>query len=196
VSSWNLRDRHMADTLNALSTHLGDQHGEPARVVVWEHNSHLGDARATDMKRRGEVNVGQLVREIYRHESRSIGFSTYHGTVTAATDWGGPAERKRVRPGMNGSIEQTCHGLGMDRFMLLMRNFDELYRRLRDPLLERAIGVIYRPETERYSHYFYAAVSEQFDGLIHIDQTRALEPLERTSEWTIGELAETYPSGM
>jgi len=195
VSSWNLRDKHMAETLVELDKHLTTR-DRPAKIVVWEHNSHLGDARATDMKRRGEINVGQLARQIYGNECRLIGFSTYKGTVTAATDWGGPAERKRVRPALAGSVELACHDLGVDRFMLLMRNDEELRRRLREPLLERAIGVIYRPETERQSHYFYSAVADQFDALIHIDETTAVEPLERTSEWDIGELAETYPSGI
>jgi erythromycin esterase-like protein len=195
VSSWNLRDKHMTETLVSLDKHL-TQGGNLAKIVVWEHNSHLGDARATEMgSRRGELNVGQLVREVYREQAKLIGFTTHHGTVTATTDWGGPAERKRVRPGLPGSIEELFHKVGRDRFMLLINADDKLKRVLRQDMLERAIGVIYRPETERQSHYFHASVSEQFDAIIHIDETRAVEPLERTSEWEQAEVAETYPSG-
>lgn len=196
VSSWNLRDRHMAETLDALDLHLTAENARPAKIIVWEHNSHLGDARATDMGRRGEWNVGQLARQKYGGDAYLIGFSTDHGTVTAATNWGDDAERKRVRPALDGSVEALMHETGIERFMLLMRESDRLRSALREPMLERAIGVIYRPETERQSHYFYARVSQQFDALIHIDETRAVEPLERTSQWDIGEAPETFPSGV
>jgi len=195
VSSWNLRDRHMVETLVSLDKYLS-ANDRPAKIVVWEHNSHLGDARATEMGRRGEFNVGQLVREIYREQSRLIGFSTYHGTVTAATDWGGPAERKRVRPALAGSLEDLFHSVGKDRFLVAPASDDRLKRALRKELLQRAIGVIYRPRTERQSHYFYTRLSEQFDAMIHIDETRAVEPLERTREWDTGEAAETFPFGV
>jgi erythromycin esterase-like protein/predicted phosphoribosyltransferase len=192
VSSWNLRDRHMAETLDALVTHLG-RTGRNVKVIVWEHNSHLGDARATDMGRRGELNVGQLVREKYGHDAVLIGFTTHHGTVTAASDWGDPAERKRVRPALPGSYEALLHATGRARFLLILNESDTVAEQLRNPRLERAIGVIYRPETERQSHYFYARLSDQFDAVLHFDETRAVEPLETTAEWEAGEVPETFP---
>jgi erythromycin esterase-like protein len=204
ISSWNLRDRHMAETLDALLAHLGRRRDLP-RVVVWEHNSHLGDARATEMGSSGEWNVGQLARESYLEDAVNIGFTTWSGTVTAASDWGGVAERKRVRPALQGSYEALLHDvpgadfyliLSSGRTRLLSQPEVEAVRRLRDERLERAIGVIYRPETERVSHYFAARLSDQFDVVIHHDVTEALEPLERTGEWDRGEAPETYPSGL
>jgi erythromycin esterase-like protein/adenine/guanine phosphoribosyltransferase-like PRPP-binding protein len=192
VSSWNLRDRHMAETLDALAAHLGRQGGR-AKVVVWAHNSHLGDARATEMGQRGELNVGQLVRERYGRDAVLVGFTTYHGTVTAASDWGGPAERKRVRPALTGSYEAMLHAARPARFLLSWHQGDRVMERLRNPRLERAIGVIYRPDTERASHYFQARLSDQFDAVLHFDETRAVEPLEYTAEWEAGEVPETYP---
>jgi erythromycin esterase-like protein len=194
VSSWNLRDRHMAGTLDALVEHL-DAQVPRAKIVVWEHNSHVGDARATEMSARGELNVGQLARQRYGNECVLVGFTTFDGTVTAATDWGGPAERKRVRPALAGSHEALLHDGEARRFWL-----DTSQPAVRDALvvsrLERAIGVIYRPQTERGSHYFDARLADQFDAVIHFDHTRALEPLERTSLWDLGEPPETFPSGI
>ena len=192
VSSWNLRDRHMVETLDALIAHLGRQGGR-AKVVVWAHNSHLGDARATQMGQRGELNVGQLIRERYGREAMLVGFTTHHGTVTAASDWGGMAERKRVRPALAGSYEALFHAAQPTRFLLTWREGDTATEGLRDPRLERAIGVIYRPETERMSHYFRARLPDQFDAVLHFDETRAVEPLERTAEWEAGEVPETFP---
>lgn len=190
VSSWNLRDTHMADTLDALIHHLGQRNGVPARIVVWAHNSHLGDARATQMGDAGEVNLGQLARERHGKDAFLIGQTTRHGTVTAATGWDGPAERKQVRPGLAGSYEALFHEVGHDAFLLPLLDGDT---RLRSPRLERAIGVIYRPETERLSHYFEARLAEQFDVVIHHDETTALQPLERTARWERGEVPQTYP---
>lgn len=195
VSSWNLRDSHMVETLVELDRHLTIK-GRPPKIVVWEHNSHLGDARATAMSRRGEWNVGQLVRQHFADEVVLVGFTTYHGTVTASSDWGGQAERKRVRRALHGSFEALFHEVGLKRFLLLLREESQLKAALRQPLLERAIGVIYRPETERLSHYFHARLSDQFDAVIHFDETRAVEPLERTSMWEDGEAPETFPSGI
>jgi erythromycin esterase-like protein len=192
VSSWNLRDRHMVETLTSLEQHLSGN-GKPAKIVVWEHNSHLGDARATEMSRRGEWNVGQLVREKYGQEAYLIGFTTYNGTVTAAGNWGDPAARRRVRNALDGSVESLFHRVDYDRFYLTFGNNESLHSNLRRPMLERAIGVIYRPETERQSHYFQARLSDQFDAVIHIDESRAVEPLESTSEWERGEPPETFP---
>jgi erythromycin esterase-like protein len=195
VSSWNLRDCHMVETLDALVAHLS-RHGQPARVVVWAHNSHLGDARATELGQRGELNVGQLVRERYGAEAVLVGFSTYQGTVTAATDWDGPAERKRVRPGLPESYEALFHQVDQPAFALTLPSDSATTAALRQPRLERAIGVIYRPETERQSHYFYARLAEQFDAILHFDETHAVEPLERTAPWETGEVPETYPSAV
>lgn len=193
--SWNLRDRHMADTLTALLRFL-DQPRSPSRVIVWAHNSHLGDARATEMAARGELNVGQLMRERFGADVVSIGFTTYGGTVTAASDWDEPAERKTVRPALPGSYERLFHDTGIPRFLLPLRDDANLSRALATPRLERAIGVIYRPDTERGSHYFHARLPSQFDFVLHFDRTTALEPLERTAGWEAGEPAETYPSGL
>jgi erythromycin esterase-like protein len=195
ISSWNLRDRHMAETLAALVAHLETQAQHP-KVVVWAHNSHLGDARATQMGDAGELNLGQLVRQRYGAEALLIGFTTYHGKVTAASTWGGPAEHKRVRPALPGSYEALFHGLGLPRFLLLLGNGGDAPQGLRQPRLERAIGVIYLPETERISHYFEARLAEQFDAVLHFDDTEAVEPLERSAEWDRGRVPETFPSGL
>jgi erythromycin esterase-like protein len=195
VSSWNLRDRHMVETLEALDAHLS-RDGRRAKIVVWEHNSHLGDARATEMSARGELNVGQLVRERYGRDAVLVGFTTYSGTVTAASDWDAPAERKNVRPALPGSYEALFHTTGQRDFQIDLRDSPVATRHLLEPRLERAIGVIYRPDTERISHYMYARLSEQFDAIVHFDHTRAVEPLERTAEWERGDLPETYPVGV
>jgi erythromycin esterase-like protein len=220
ASSWNLRDTHMAETVDALAAHLG-RDGAPAKVVVWAHNSHLGDARATEMGRGGELNVGQLMRQKHGHDAVLVGFSTYSGEVTAASDWDQPGERKRVRPALEGSYEHLLHevstGLSAPDFLLNLRdNIDgadgEAAQALRDALreerLERAIGVVYRPETERWSHYFQAALTQQFDAVLHFDHTHAVEPLERNVRWEQGEeiptsahtlkgdAPETFPSGV
>jgi erythromycin esterase-like protein len=194
-NTWNLRDQHMVDTLDDLLNHLSSQ-GQQPKAIIWAHNSHLGDARATQMSERGELNVGQLVRERHDNEAILVGFTTNTGAVTAASDWGGVAERKRVRPAISDSYESIFHDLGLGDFWLSIRNNSEVARELEPPRLERAIGVIYRPETERWSHYFFANLADQFDAVIHFDETKAVEPLERTSEWERGELPETYPSGI
>jgi erythromycin esterase-like protein/predicted phosphoribosyltransferase len=199
--SWNLRDRHMVDTLEALTDHLTRQRSagsarratDAARIVVWAHNSHLGDARATELGSQGELNVGQLVRQRHPGDCRLIGFTGYTGTVTAASDWEDPAERKWVRPALPDSVEELLHEAGEKAFMLRLGRGGAVDEALRTARLERAIGVIYRPVTERQSHYFRARVAEQFDAVIHIDETRAVEPLERTGGWEKGEVPETYP---
>jgi erythromycin esterase-like protein/predicted phosphoribosyltransferase len=188
IQSWNLRDAHMAETLEHLVAHLQRKAG-PTKAVVWEHNSHVGDARATELGQSGELNVGQLVRERHGRHALLVGFTTYTGTVTAASDWGAPAERKHVRQALGGSWEQLFHEKGVPAFLLDTAGMEG--RRL-----ERAIGVVYRPETERTSHYFHAKLADQFDLIIHLDETHAVEPLEHTSEWETGELPETYPWGV
>jgi erythromycin esterase-like protein len=145
------------------------------------------------MRERGELNIGQLLRERYGRDAVLVGFTTYHGTVTAASDWDRPAERKNVRPAMTGSYELMFHATKLPRFLLTWREDDPVTARLHDPRLERAIGVVYRPDTERRSHYFRARLAEQFDAVLHFDETRAVEPLERTAQWDAGELPETYP---
>jgi erythromycin esterase-like protein len=193
VSSWNLRDRHMATTLDALAGHLTRQRGTPAKIVVWAHNSHIGDARATETAASGELNIGQLAREGHPGDCRLVGFTTYTGTVTAADDWEGPAERKWVRPALADSVEELLHELGEKEFMLRFDTAPQSADALRSARLERAIGVIYRPETERQSHYLLARAADQFDAVIHVDETRAVEPIERTARWAEGEVPETYP---
>lgn len=193
VSSWNLRDRHMARTMEALVAHLDRQLGH-AKLVIWEHNSHIGDARATEMGTHGELNVGQLARTRWPQECLLVGFTTHHGRVTAASEWGGPAERKHVRPALTASYEELLHQADHERFLLPLDGTTS--QTITSPLLERAIGVIYRPETERASHYFHARLDAQFDAVIHIDRTSALEPLERTAAWDKGEPPETFPTGL
>jgi erythromycin esterase-like protein len=199
VSSWNLRDSHMAETLEALAQHLSKD-GEPAKIVVWEHNSHIGDARATEVGQLGEWNVGELARKAYDGQTRLIGFSTYEGYVTAASEWDGPAEHKRVRPGMPGSYEELLHNVGVERFLLPLRGegYDDSAAReaLMQRRLERAIGVIYLPRTERQSHYFSAQMAIQFDAVIHIDRTTAVTPLDAGGGWHSEEPPETYPGGL
>jgi erythromycin esterase-like protein len=194
VSSWNLRDRHMAGTLDALLEHLDRQFGH-AKVVVWEHNSHVGDARATGMGARGELNVGQLVRQRYADDALIVGQTTYTGEVTAADTWGGTTRRLRVRPALPTSHEAVLHDTGIPAFWVPMRD-RSIRASLHQPRLERAIGVIYRPATERQSHYFDALLSSQFDTVVHWDQTSALRPLEPSARWDRGEPAETYPTGL
>ncbi len=193
ASSWNLRDRHMTETLGALTTHLDAQLGR-ARVVVWEHNSHVGDARATELGSSGELNVGQLVRLGWPQDCLLVGFTTHRGEVTAASEWGGPAERKRVRPALPGSYEDVFHHADAPQFLLPSGAPTSLSRS--GPRLERAIGVIYRPDTERASHWFHADLAAQFDAVVHLDRTSAVEPLEPTALWDVGEPPETYPTGL
>ena len=193
VSSWNLRDGHMADTLEALLAHL-DRRAPPSKIVVWAHNSHIGDAQATALGEAGELNLGQLARERHGGDAVLVGFTTYSGTVTAASDWGGRAERKRVRPGLEGSYEALFHDAVGGDFLLDLG--DEEAGELRDARLERAIGVVYRPQTERLSHYFEARLPDQFDAVLHFDETEAVAPLEPTAGWEEGEAPETFPTGL
>ncbi|MFN3322708.1 MAG: erythromycin esterase family protein [Bryobacteraceae bacterium] len=193
--SWNLRDRHMAESLDNLAAHIEQSDGA-CKVVVWAHNSHVGDARATEMSARGELNLGQLVRERHTRDVFTTGFSTYTGTVTAASRWGGPAETMKLRPAMPGSYEALFHRLRLPRFLLSMRHDGESLLHLSDPRLERAIGVIYRPESERISHYFQAVLRDQFDAVLHFDETRSVEPLDRPVVTVPGGEAETFPWGV
>ena len=195
VSSWNLRDSHMVETLHALDRHLGTG-GAPPRIAVWAHNSHLGDASATEMGERGEWNVGQLVRDRYADDAVLVGFSTHRGWVTAASNWHEPPQRKRVRDGLPGSWEDVFHHTGTTRFLLPLRDDAALRSLVASQRLQRAIGVIYRPDTERRSHYFYTRLAQQFDAVIHIDETSAVEPLDVGQVWSDSEAPETFPSGI
>lgn len=189
--SWNLRDQHMFDTLQSLMAYGGEQ----AKAVVWEHNSHIGDATGTDMVARGQLNVGQLCREAYGSDAYLIGFGTHTGTVAAASDWDNPMEIKQVQPSLTGSWERFCHETRIPAFTLGLRRpaSDVLSQRLHEVQLERAIGVIYRPETERASHYFHARLADQFDEYVWFDDTHAVTPL---STKAVSGMPETYPFGI
>lgn len=190
AASWNLRDRHMFDTLQALLTHQRD-----ARAVIWAHNSHVGNAAATAMGWRGEFNIGELVKAAYRDRSVAIGFGTDRGTVAAASDWGAAMRVMHVRPARDDSWEGAFRRTGIARSLTQWRDGsrNELRKILSQPLLERAIGVIYRPETEFASHYFQAVLADQFDAWVWFEETRAVTPLgpERPAG-----APETWPFGL
>jgi protein-L-isoaspartate(D-aspartate) O-methyltransferase len=189
-ASWNLRDQHMFDTLMNLLQH----HGPGSKGIVWAHNSHVGDASATDMAKRGEHNIGRLCRGHFGRSAYSIGFGTDSGTVAAATDWDGPMLIKNVRPAIDGSYERLCHESGEPRFLLPLHDgAGASVQGLAKPRLERAIGVIYRPETERASHYFEAVLPEQFDEYIWFDRTHAVAPLATEA---LKGMPDTYPFGL
>lgn len=195
--SWNLRDTHMADALDALRNHLAKRRGSGGKVVVWAHNSHIGDARATEMGERGQLNLGQLVRERYGlPDTFLLGFTTHSGKVTAASDWESPAELKTVLPARDDSIEHMLHVAKPGNFLLPIRGRKKLSAQLHVQLLERAIGVVYLPESERLSHYFYSDVASQFDAVIHFDKTRAVKPLDPSANMVHVEIPETYPTGI
>jgi erythromycin esterase-like protein len=200
AESWNLRDTHMLDTLNMIL----DAKGPGSKAIVWAHNSHIGNAAFTDMgQNRDELNIGQLVKEKWGARARLIGFGTHTGTVAAADDWDEPMKIKRVRPSLEGSYERMSHESGVDRFLLDLREGEvgrEVKEALMEPRLERFIGVIYRPETERWSHYSHAILPRQFDGWVWFDETNAVTPLpgeQRPGEPHVltGE-EETYPFGL
>lgn len=193
--SWNIRDEHMAQTVDILLNFI-THYGAEQKIIIWAHNSHVGDARATEMALRGEINIGQLMRERYASKVKSIGFSTYTGTVSAASSWSGVVERKSVRPALPGSYEALFHELGFEKFLLFPHQDEKIYELLAYERLQRAIGVIYMPHTERLSHYYHASLPKQFDVMIHFDTTRALEPLEKSVEWVQGEMPDTYPFGI
>jgi len=189
--TWNFRDTHMLKTLRSLYEH--QKHlKKNAKIIVWAHNSHVGDARATEFKKFGQINLGQLARETFGKDSFIVGFTTYKGTVCAASDWGGVTEKKIVRPALPNSVEEYFHKLIPGNFVF---NLKRDSKDLPQNILERAIGVIYLPQTERSSHYFYANVAEQFDAVIHFDETTAVEPLEKISVIEEDELQDTFPSG-
>ena len=190
--SWTLRDQHMFTTLRNILA----QAGPDSKAVVWAHNSHIGDARFTAMgMEQGELNIGQLCRQAYGHGAGLIGFGTHAGTVAATSDWDGPMQVKTVRPSLPASYEALCHEVGIERFLLDLRagQHDDLRGVLEEPQLERYIGVIYRPERERLSHYAYASLPDQYDAFVWFDQTHAVTPLPAMV--TACE-DETYPFGL
>lgn len=197
TATWNLRDRHMADTLSVIAQHLDRELGRPCKIVVWEHNSHLGDARATELGAQGELNVGQIMRERYGRDTFIVGFTTYDGMVTAAPDWGAKPVRIAIRPAIANSHELLLHffveSIGVENVVLLPDEDRRLPDALRAERLERAIGVVYRPQTERISHWFYARLADQFDAVIHIDRTSPVEPLEQKETRESEDLPDTYP---
>jgi erythromycin esterase-like protein len=178
ISGWNLRDRHMAETVEALAAHLRARGGTP-RLALWAHNTHMGDARVTEPGEQGEWSVGQLLRQRFPRETVLVGFTTYTGMVTAARGWGQRGEVRPLRPALPGSYSALFHQVGIPRFLLVFRGNESLQGALAEPRIERAVGVVYLPQTERQSHYFRAILSRQFDAVIHVDTTRAVEALRR-----------------
>jgi protein-L-isoaspartate(D-aspartate) O-methyltransferase len=192
VESWNLRDTHMFETLESLLAF----HGPERRIVAWEHNSHIGDAAATELGRIGELNVGQLCRQAFGSDAYLVGFGTDHGTVAAASVWEGPVERMAVRPAHPASYEWICHESEVPAFLLPLRHpaREAVREELAGPRLERAIGVVYRPETELQSHYFEAELPGQFDEYCWFDETAAVSPLAAAPPSE--EPPDTYPFGV
>jgi erythromycin esterase-like protein len=187
----------MADTLDMLADHLGED--APAKLIVWAHNSHVGDARATEMGDGGEVTLGQLARQRHPREVALVGFTTHSGSVIAADDWDEPAQRMRVRPGLPGSWEELFHEAGVPTFYVRSGDMNAVIGE-RVERIQRAIGVVYRPETERRSHYLHARLADAFDIVIHIDSSRGLDPLDPIEEELAprlaDELPETFPTGV
>jgi len=197
AESWNLRDSHMFDTLNMIL----DAKGSGSKAIVWAHNSHIGNAKFTDMgMHRDELNIGQLAKDRFGHDARLIGFGTHSGTVAAADDWDEPMKIKKVQPSLPESYERICHESEVPKFLLDLREGkrdERLAGELMEPRLERFIGVIYRPETERWSHYSQAILPKQFDGYVWFDESEAVSPLP--AELRPGEapsVEETYPFGL
>ena len=185
-----MRDTHMFETLQ----HVLDARGPTSKAVVWAHNSHIGDARHTDMgTARDELNIGQLCRERFPAETVLIGFGTHGGRVAAASDWGGDMEVKPIRPSHEESYERLLHDSGVERFLIDFSRDAGLRERLLKPRLERFIGVIYRPDTERFSHYAYASLPRQFDAFVWVDETTPVTPLG--PEHARPGVPETFPSG-
>lgn len=191
--SWNVRDGHMVDTLDRLISH----HGSRAKAIVWEHNTHIGDARFTDMARVGMVNVGQLVREAHAREGTMlVGFGTHHGSVIAGDEWGAPMRRMEMPEARSGSFEDVLHrGVGRDALLIFDGSDDGGIRGLDAPIPHRAIGVVYDPRAERWGNYVPTIIPRRYDAFIHIEGSRAVDPLHMPA-LVDGEVPETYPSGM
>ena len=196
ISSWNVRDTYMAETVDHLISHLTYRLQQPAKLIIWAHNSHIGDASATESGHQGQINIGQLIKQKYKSKAVLIGLLTHSGTVTAASQWDGVAERKIVRPALHNSYEHFFHHFPLPAFIMCFHHNQAIKKYVPSNLLQRAIGVIYLPQTERISHYFYTDLNQQFDIVIYIDHTMALTPLETTAVWHKGEVFETFPSGL
>ena len=196
TTAWNQRDGHMMETLAVLGQHLEHQQ-QQAKIVVWSHNLHIGDSRAISISREGRISLGQLARERHGQNAVLIGFTTDSGTVTAASDWwDSPPQRVHLKPALQDSYESVFHQTRCPRFLLDLRERNKATSSLRAPRLERSIGVVYRADSEREHHYVEARLLEQFDAVIHIDETRAVEPIERATAWDKGEVPETFPTGV
>ena len=189
-ASWNVRDTHMMETLERLLEH----HGPDSKAIVWEHNTHVGDARATDMARVGMVNVGQLARERWGDEVAIVGFSSYAGSVIAGAEWGAPMRSIPVPEGREGSWEALLHAAGAEDKILFTEQMDDVQGAL-EPRGHRAIGVVYNPEHERYGNYVPSVLPYRYDAVIHIDRSTALHPLHMEVH-PDGDAPETFPSGM
>jgi erythromycin esterase-like protein len=174
--SWNVRDRHMAEAVAQIAAHAQAVSGQAGKVVIWAHNTHVGDARATEMSRRGELNIGQLLRERHGRAALLVGFLTHSGTVYAAPEWDAPGSVHPLRPALPESFAGRFHAQGLKRALLLLRE-PSVSKALAERRLERAVGVVYQPWTERESHYFEAELPRQFDAVIYLDRTSAVTPL-------------------
>lgn len=189
--TWNLRSKHMMDTLETLRVFHQRLSGRPPKIIVWAHNVHIGDARATHMAQKNKISMGQLARDHYGEKCYLLGFSSYEGTVTASSKWGGDTEVKKLQPAAEGSYEYLFHQLNTPSFVLYLEENIPLIQ----PALQRSIGVIYKPETESVSHYHYAHLPQQFNAIIHVDSTTAVKPLNMKKHWGIGEFPDTFPTG-
>jgi erythromycin esterase-like protein len=196
TTAWNQRDGHMAEALREIADFLQRKY-QQSKIVVWAHNAHIGDGRAVTCGDGLKINLGQLVKEKFHAQAVSVGFTTYSGTVTAAADWwDSPPQRKPLLPAVEDSYEAVFHEVGFPRFMLNLREQNEAVFNLAAERPERTIGVIYRPETDALHAYTQARIARQFDALIHIDQTRAVEPIEHLAAWDTGEVPAMFPAGV
>ncbi|GHA43727.1 hypothetical protein GCM10007103_26130 [Salinimicrobium marinum] len=189
-SSWNVRDTHMVETLNTLM----DFHDDDAKVIIWEHNTHIGDARATDMAAHGMHNVGQLVRE--QHQESGVvlvGFGSYEGSVIAGDFWGGKMRKMELPKAIDGSVEKILHQLGGTNKLLIFDDHSPLKKTFKEKLGHRAVGVVYDPERER-GNYVPSRLSERYDAFLYIDKTRGLHPLHFEPNGNL--VPETYPFGI
>ncbi|WP_286903304.1 erythromycin esterase family protein [Vreelandella sedimenti] len=191
TQSWNLRDHHMFDTLQQVI----EAKGSDAKVVVWAHNSHIGNASATEMGWQGQFNIGELCRTAYRDQAVLIGFGTHTGSVAAADDWDSPMKVKQIVPSRADSFERIFHETRLPRALIDLRTpqHSNIREHLTQTRLERAIGVIYRPESEYYSHYFKASLAEQFDAYVWFNETTAVTPLPGARPQGV---PDTYPFGV
>jgi erythromycin esterase-like protein len=191
-SSWNVRDRHMYETLERLMKH----HGPDARAIVWEHNTHIGDARFTDMARAGMFNIGQLVREERARDGVVlVGFGTHRGTVIAADEWGAPMQRMRVPAAREGSFEEAMHDASVGNALMVFDGSDDAgVPGFDEPMGHRAIGVVYDPNHERWGNYVPTIVPRRYDAFLYVEETKAVDPLHMAVKID-GEPPETYPSG-